>query len=116
MIRPARSIRHHKAVNFDLRTNELRKAFGEPGRRKAYRQIGAFLSEHGFEHRQGYGYRSTSALTDLEAIDVAIRLHETHEWLFDCTSTFDVTNIGEEYDMDAIVRRHARRLRQHSCI
>ncbi len=114
MARSARSIRHHKAINFDLRTDELRKAFGESGRRKAYRQIGAYLSNHGFEHRQGSGYRSTLALTDLEAIGLAINLYETHDWLFDCAGAFDVTNIGEEYDMDAIVRRRARRLRRQS--
>ena len=114
MNRPKRPTKHHKAINFDLRTSELRKTFGESGRRKAYRQIGAYLSKRGFEHRQGSGYRSTSALTDLEAIVLASHLYETHDWLFDCTGAFDVTNIGEEYDMDAIVRRRARRLRRQS--
>lgn len=100
--------RNYKAINFDLKTAPLRAKFGEAGRAEAYRKIGRYLSEQGFEHRQGSGYRSTLPFSDSEMVDLHSDMYNDLEWLGECVSKLDVTNIGSEYDMDSIVRRRGR--------
>ena len=97
--------RHYKAVNFDLDTEELRRVFGEPGRTLAYSQIRSYLESHGFEHRQGSGYRSLKALSDLDVSDLVVDMYAELNWLPDCVKRLDVTNIGRDYDLDAVAKR-----------
>ena len=94
-----------KAINFDLNTASLRALFGEEGRAQAYRRIQSFLKAHGFEHRQGSGYRSTIALSDLDVTDLVVDMYKSLEWLPRCVRRLDVTNIGRDYDLDAIAKR-----------
>jgi virulence-associated protein VapD len=98
--------RRYKAINFDLDTQALRNLFGERGRSSAYSRIKNFLSRHGFEHRQGSGYRSTTTMTDSETVDLVVSLYSKFDWLPGCVQKLDVTNIGREYDMDTIAKRH----------
>ena len=97
--------RRYKAINFDLDTQNLRKLFGERGRRKAYSDIGRFLKKSGFEHRQGSGYRSVTTMTTADIIDVVVALYTKLTWLPSCVQKLDVTNIGTEYDMNLIAKR-----------
>jgi virulence-associated protein VapD len=98
-------LRRYKAINFDLDTQSLRERFGEHGRSKAYSTIRSFMKNHGFEHRQGSGYRSTSTLSDLDVADLIVDMYKKLEWLPNCVQKLDVTNIGREYDLDAIAKR-----------
>jgi cell filamentation protein len=97
--------RRYKAINFDLDTQSLRNLFGEKGRRKAYSDIGRFLKNNGFEHRQGSGYRSIKTMATADIIDVVVALYTELTWLPDCVQKLDVTNIGTEYDMNLIAKR-----------
>jgi virulence-associated protein VapD len=103
-----------KAINFDLDTQSLRDRFGERGRRKAYSDIGRFLQKNGFEHRQGSGYRSTAALADSDTVDLIVLMYTTLDWLPDCVQKLDVTNIGSQYDLDAIAKRRIEDIKKQS--
>ncbi|MDR0841810.1 MAG: virulence associated protein D [Acidobacteriota bacterium] len=98
-------LRRYKAINFDLDTQSLRERFGEKGRAKAYSAVRSFMKQHGFEHRQGSGYRSTNTLSDLDIADLMVAMYKQLEWLSACVQKLDVTNIGREYDLNAIAKR-----------
>lgn len=101
-------LRRYKAINFDLDTQSLRDRFGESGRSRAYSTLGRFLKKHGFEHRQGSGYRSINTMSDSETVDLVVAMYKSLDWLPDCVQKLDITNIGREYDMDTIAKRHIR--------
>lgn len=52
----------HKAINFDLSTNELKKYFSNTA--EAYNQIKSFMLNNGFDHRQYSGYASKEVMDD----------------------------------------------------
>lgn len=104
MAREIKAVRRFKAVNFDLDTQSLRERFGEQSRPKAYRTIGRYLMDRGFVHRQGSGYRSTIKLSDFEITLIVSLMYKELAWLPVYVRTLDVTNIGQDYDMDSIAR------------
>ncbi|WP_165170372.1 hypothetical protein [Adlercreutzia sp. ZJ242] len=105
---------HRKALYFDLDTQCLRDKFGEAGRSTAYSTIRAALKDLGFEHRQGSGYQSTSALSDLDAFKVVMTLYDNLDWLPDCVQKLDTTNIGMFYETHTVVcEARSRRLQRH---
>ena len=91
-----------KAINFDLDTAALRQEFGEQGRIRAYADIRRHLETNGFEHRQGSGYRSLQALSDLDVVDIVVSLYRKHPWMKACVQKLDVTNIGSQYDLHSL--------------
>lgn len=91
--------KYHKAINFDLDTKALKMYYPGKHWRKAYKDIGDFLKENGFSHRQWSGYHSKKLLSDTEVIAITKTLNKTYPWLSKCINHFDVTNIGKTYDM-----------------
>ncbi len=108
MARKARTVKRYKAINFDLDTQRLRERFGEDRRPEAYRAIGRYLADRGFVHRQGSGYRSTHRLSDFETALLVSLMYRDLAWLSACVRKLDVTNIGQDYDMDSIAREKLR--------
>lgn len=104
--------KRYKAINFDLDTASLREEFGESGRRRAYASIQRYLTQRGFEHRQGSGYRSLRTFSDLEIVDLVVAMYEELLWLARCVQKLDVTNIGREYDLHALAQRRMAEKRQ----
>ncbi|MDR3364770.1 MAG: hypothetical protein LBS91_07505 [Clostridiales Family XIII bacterium] len=96
--------RRYKAINFDLDTNKLNGVFGENKYRKGYSLVRKYLESHGFEHRQWSGYRSLTALSTINSIDVLDDLMVELPWLIDCAHKIDVTNIGREFDMLQVLK------------
>lgn len=94
--------RQHKALNFDLNTNALKRHYPSPHYRQAYRDISRFLQANGVEHRQWSGYRSMQAMSDAEITLLVTRLNARFPWLSKCINRFDVTNIGRNYDLSAL--------------
>ena len=91
-----------KAVNFDLDTNALKKVFNSNNPfvyLKGYKQIGTFLKLNGFTHRQWSGYVSEKPLTPVQMITVVKGLNQALPWLKQCVKKFDVTNIGDTFDL-----------------
>ncbi|NDJ28044.1 hypothetical protein DMB95_09355 [Campylobacter sp. MIT 12-8780] len=86
-----------KAINFDLYTNELKKHFQDT--REAYAQVKEFMLKNGFEHRQYSGYASKNSLSERAISKLSTKLVTNFPWLASCVKRFDVTDIGEQYDL-----------------
>ena len=86
-----------KAINFDLSTNELKKHFNNTA--EAYNKIKEFMLQNGFEHRQYSGYMSKEVIDDDRVSVLITRLSRQFSWLSNCVQKFDVTDIGEQYDL-----------------
>lgn len=95
-----------RAINFDLHIESLKKYFSAENPKDAYRQIGRFMRENGFEHRQGSGYISSIPLSNLEIIDVFKKMYSEMPWLVQCATRMDMTNVGPTYDMKALFDTH----------
>ena len=52
------------AINFDLKTDILKKNFGETNYRNAYKKLGKLLGKYGFVHKQGSGYITKSPMSE----------------------------------------------------
>ncbi len=89
----------HKAFNFDLVIAELKCHYPNGHHTKAYKDVQVFMQNTGFEHRQGSGYRSKTPLTDVDVLDIVDRLYTTFPWFVHCVRKFDVTDVGEVYDL-----------------
>lgn len=87
----------HKAINFDLSTNELKKRFNNTA--EAYSKIKEFMLQNGFEHRQYSGYVSKELMEDDDIALLIRSLSRQFSWLSNCVQKFDVTDIGEQYDL-----------------
>ena len=97
-----------KAVNFDLNTESLKKIFKSNNPfvyMIAYRKIGRFLINNGFEHRQWSGYISKQSLTPIQVTAIVKGLNKTLPWLHQCVTRFDVTDIGEQHDLMYIFQK-----------
>ena len=98
--------RRYKAINFDLDTANLRRIFGETGRRKAYAQISRFLTKNGFSHKQWSGYTSLEPMSYGEVYDLVFKMIDLHTWLPSCTNQFDATNVMAETDMLEAIKNY----------
>lgn len=91
-----------KAINFDLDTKALQVIFKSKNPfvyMAGYRQIGRFLKKNGFTHRQWSGYISKEPLTPMQTITIVRGLNSSLPWLRRCVKKFDVTNIGDTFDL-----------------
>ena len=87
-----------KAINFDLDTKALKEYYPK-SRRNAYREIGKFLKDNGFSHRQWSGYISNIKMDFLEISKLNEKLWSKFPWLEQCANKFDVTDIGKSFDL-----------------
>jgi len=87
-----------KSLNFDLDTKKLKEYYPNKNYTEAYNDIKKFLTDNGFEHRQGSGYISKNNMSNQEAVNLVIELNKNHTWLETCCKTFYYSNIGQEYD------------------
>lgn len=94
--------KYKKAINFDLDTKTLQKIFQSKNPfvyMEGYRQIGIFLKSNGFKHRQWSGYISKEPMSNTEITGIVRKLNKSLPWLKQCVRKFDVTNIGETFDL-----------------
>lgn len=89
-----------KAINFDLDTKELMKHFKNT--HQAYSAIKVFMEDNGFEHRQYSGYVSTGYISNAATTLLTKQLNKKFKWIKDCVQKYDVTEIGETYDLKYI--------------
>ena len=89
-----------KAINFDLDTLKLREKFLDT--RKPYNDIKKFMESNGFEHRQYSGYVSKKQLPIYRVISLISKMGKDYTWLKDCIQKFDVTEIGDTFDLKYI--------------
>lgn len=89
----------YRAVNFDLSLALLRKYYPKKNILNAYKDIKRFFLQNNFSHRQWSGYRSCEKLSDIEIIDIMVKMFIELPWVQDCSRKIDVTNIENIYDM-----------------
>jgi len=95
----------HKAFNFDLVIDKLKEHYDSGHHTKAYKDIKAFMKNNGIAHRQGSGYRSNDPLSDADVLDIVGKLYAVFPWFADCVNKFDVTDVGEVYDLAKLFDR-----------
>lgn len=96
-----------KAINFDLDTNEMKSLGIYPD---GYRQLGKSFYKWGFDHRQGSGYVSKAKLSNNQVNDIVMNVTEENLWLARCGKKIDVTDVGKQYDITALVKNYASRV------
>jgi virulence-associated protein VapD len=95
------------AIVFDMDTKEMEARYGKPNWRNGYPEIGAILSEHGFDdHKQGSVYfgdrERVTAVSCVVAIqDVALRL----PWFSASVKDIRMLRIEEEDDLSVALQR-----------
>lgn len=71
----------HRAINFDLKLNLLRKYYPKKNILNAYRDIKSFMIKNGFSHRQWSGYRSNEKLTDRQIRSLMLKMRDEISWI-----------------------------------
>lgn len=93
-----------KAINFDLDTKEMKGRSMYPN---GYELLRVSFKERGFDHRQGSGYLSQDKITTDDVVKVVTEIVHEQPWLADCVKKIDVTDIGRQHDLTAIVKAAA---------
>lgn len=88
-----------KAINFDLRINNLRRYFNEANPNYAYDLIHNYMISHDFIHRQYSGYVSNEEMTENQLIKFVIKMSNDFPWLHKCLSKCDSTDISNLHDL-----------------
>lgn len=97
-----------KAINFDLDTETMKEYSKYP---IGYELLRVSFKKYGFEHRQGSGYISKDKLMSSDVTDVVRNIVKEQPWLSECVKKIDVTDIGKQHDLTAIVKEYGDILR-----
>ena len=96
------------AITFDLDTQTLEQAYGNPSRRNAYSDIRATLAGHGFDWQQGsvyFGRDTVDAVTCVLAVqDLTLRF----PWFRPAVRDIRMLRIEENNDLSPAIERVAR--------
>lgn len=96
--------RKQKAINFDLDTAKMKKFSLYPA---GYKLLKKSFQGLGFEHRQGSGYISAEKLDSDQINDIIGLIIPENPWLAECVRKIDVTDIGWQHDLTAVVKEYA---------
>lgn len=92
-----------KAFNFDLDTHKLKEFYPTRHWRNAYKEIGNFIKNENFIHRQGSGYVSNEKLSLNDVDFIIVKMCKSMPWLKKCVNHFDVTDIGRQHDLTHLI-------------
>lgn len=93
-----------KAINFDLDTKKMKELGVYP---KGYWLVKKSFKEHGFVHRQGSGYVSVKELSNHATRKIIKKITRENPWIGPCVKAYDITEVGEQYDVTNEVRKWA---------
>ena len=93
--------RIRKAINFDLDTEQMRAMSLYPN---GYGLLKKSFEKHDFTHRQGSGYISNAKLDSDQVNDIMAAVVKEQPWLTECVKKIDVTDIGKQHDLTAVVK------------
>lgn len=108
---PSGEKKYYKAIYFDLKIKALEKHFSAKNSQKAYRKIRKFFLRQKFTHAQQSGYHSTFKTTDLYIFDLIYTMKGEFPWLCFCAGRFEVTNVGEHYNLMEVFAEEAMELK-----
>ncbi|MCD8131763.1 MAG: hypothetical protein LUE16_10920 [Lachnospiraceae bacterium] len=111
-----------KQITFDLSDRRLREYYPRQKMRfnpqyykKAWRDIGSFMYENGFVHRQYSVYISILELTSIEINTLIKSMVEDMPWLHKCLIVIGVTDIGEQFELMPTVGKYAMEIETVNC-
>ena len=93
-----------KAVNFDLNDNLLKKYYPSKNYKNAWKDIKRYFESKNFIHRQYSGYVSNDFISMADVVNVVKRLSKQYIWLSQAVIVFDVTIVGNEYDLLPVIK------------
>lgn len=80
------------AISFDLEQKALDKYYSK-SRRNAYRELGNFLYQNGYEHKEGSVYHSIKNQKPIEFFNMIEELNKQLPWVKDCVKEMHRTII-----------------------
>lgn len=94
------------AIAFDLDTAKLQELYGVPSWQNAYKDIGNFLRQEGFEHQQGSVYfgdlNKVNAVTCIVATQ---KLAKAYAWFAPSVRDIQMLRIEENSDLSPALER-----------
>ena len=93
------TIHGRKAINFDLNDNLLKKYYPSKSYKNAWKDIKKYFESKNFTHRQYSCYVSNDFISMADVVNVVKKLSDQYIWLSLVAMVFDVTIVGEEYDL-----------------
>ena len=96
-----------KAINFDLNDNLLKKYYPSKSYKNARRDIRKYFEARNFSHRQYSGYVSNNFILMADAVNDVKSLSKQFRWLNLTVEVFDITIIGNEYDLLPIIKNES---------
>ena len=88
-----------KALYFNLRIRDLEMYYSKENPKGGYARISQFMKVNNFRHEQYSGYHSKFPTTDMHIFDLVRDMQEKMPWLEQCINKFEVTDIGENYNL-----------------
>ena len=93
----------YKALYFDLQIHNLKQYYSANNPNGAYNKIQQFMFSHNFMHEQYSGYHSNFKTTDLKIFKLIKTMKAEFPWLSKCAAKFEVTDIGENYNLISLL-------------
>lgn len=87
------------SISFDLEQKAIDKYYGK-SRRNAYREVGKFFHENGFEHVEGSVYHSMKGQTNADFVKMIISMGEQLPWIKNCVKEMHRTIIPADEIVD----------------
>jgi len=88
-----------KGINFDLDTKALEKHYRKSDWHNAYYDIKKYFERNGFEHIQGSGYHSKTAMSEAKAMVTVYNMTRVLPWLNRCVNVCTISDVPETYDI-----------------
>ena len=88
------------AIAFDLDTSKLQALYGTPSWQNAYKDIGSFLRQEGFEHQQGSVYFGDKTKVNAVTCIVATqKMAQKFQWFAPSVKDIQMLRIEENSDL-----------------
>ena len=100
------------AITFDLNTKELEARYPATNWRKAYDDIGVFLTEYGFERQQGSVYFGDAEVDAVTCVTAIQDLSQEYDWVEHCVRDIRMLRIEERNDLMPAIKKNLRRRSQ----
>jgi virulence-associated protein VapD len=89
------------AIVFDFDTDTLQQTYPTENWRDAYRDVRTFLTQRGFEWRQGSAYFGNDSIDAVRCITVVQRLSRKYPWFVPSVRDLRMLRIEENNDLKA---------------
>ena len=96
-----------KGINFDLNTQSLKKYYLKGDWHNAYYDIRTFFEKNEFEHIQGSGYHSKTAMSESKAMSVIYAMSKELDWINGCVNVCTISDVPELYNSSYVFTERA---------